>query len=992
MPYSITTRDGITIQNIPDNVPPDSPELKQRVEQIRAQRAAGTTTPPGQIPGAPPGMYVPPALPEEPETTTRGVAGGVTRALTLPVAGAAGGAAVAGAPGALAGGTAGVLAPVVADPLVELGNRVFGTNLQMPSKALQDLLTRMGVPVPQSSVERGAQKLTEGVVAGTVVPAAAARTAMTLAQGTRAAPIVNPVAESVRVAGMGPTGGATAGQRAGAGMVAGGIGGAPVAEEPIDIAVGMVTGAVSPTIGKAIGGAVPAIWDATVTPLMRPSVAAARQLYSAVGGTVGRAEQALQAIREGMQVPTTPGFQRTLPETILAGGGEATPSLAALTERIANSTFKEANDIARMMNERVGALQAQLNRINQQIDQQGGMLQPAALEELTAVRDNLMRSLETEQAQRQAVLQASAGRLSAGPGPQQLGEDIAQRVGELDEELKTSLVKPGYRKAFDLAGGARIGLDDLVAQAQQVLGRPLSSFDPDTAPPIVRKIIALQKKSQPKPVGRGMISSKLTTQPGAPEPAVGTLEELDDLRKAINATISQAGRGSDQLAGVEVRNLMMLHRSLDDAVQSSPALSNEAKTAYSDALRNFREIYAPRFREGDTARIMKSAMFGETRVMPAAVVDKYFATRDDALQFVRTFANDAQGFDLMRNALLGKFREAAIDPVTLTIDPRKAAGFLDSKREVLAVFEDAGMGVRGAMEAFGREADQASQVLTRLRDIGKGFEGKTPAQMLDYITSSGDRMGLALARSTPQDREIIRNVLTTRLNTMLTQTPGGQPLTEAGVMKVVGELIDETGNLRKSYQLALGPDLSRQFVERANGLRRVVEVRKDPMLNNPNAVEPFINAQNFTPDQLTNMQLVLDDLMRARQVAEAARVGTKAPSPTGRKILEEQAAQSPSQLDRMALLDRFYTVIRNTYVSARDRINPRISAQLANMLYNNPQKAAEVLRKQIAEAQKKAQPANLRRVIPAAQGAISSGISTQNIDVFRSPEEQEPMQ
>jgi len=65
MPYSITTRDGITIQNIPDNVPPDSPELKQRVEQIRAQRAAGTTTPPGQIPGAPPGMYVPPALPEE---------------------------------------------------------------------------------------------------------------------------------------------------------------------------------------------------------------------------------------------------------------------------------------------------------------------------------------------------------------------------------------------------------------------------------------------------------------------------------------------------------------------------------------------------------------------------------------------------------------------------------------------------------------------------------------------------------------------------------------------------------------------------------------------------------------------------------------------------------------------------------------------------------------------------------------------------------------
>lgn len=37
MPYSITTRDGITIQNIPDDEPADSPRLKQRVTEIRSQ-------------------------------------------------------------------------------------------------------------------------------------------------------------------------------------------------------------------------------------------------------------------------------------------------------------------------------------------------------------------------------------------------------------------------------------------------------------------------------------------------------------------------------------------------------------------------------------------------------------------------------------------------------------------------------------------------------------------------------------------------------------------------------------------------------------------------------------------------------------------------------------------------------------------------------------------------------------------------------------------
>jgi len=37
MAYSITTRDGITIDNIPDDVPPDSPELRARVADIRKQ-------------------------------------------------------------------------------------------------------------------------------------------------------------------------------------------------------------------------------------------------------------------------------------------------------------------------------------------------------------------------------------------------------------------------------------------------------------------------------------------------------------------------------------------------------------------------------------------------------------------------------------------------------------------------------------------------------------------------------------------------------------------------------------------------------------------------------------------------------------------------------------------------------------------------------------------------------------------------------------------
>jgi hypothetical protein len=46
MPYSITTKDGITINNIPDNVPADDASLKQRVASIRAGSGASAPAAP----------------------------------------------------------------------------------------------------------------------------------------------------------------------------------------------------------------------------------------------------------------------------------------------------------------------------------------------------------------------------------------------------------------------------------------------------------------------------------------------------------------------------------------------------------------------------------------------------------------------------------------------------------------------------------------------------------------------------------------------------------------------------------------------------------------------------------------------------------------------------------------------------------------------------------------------------------------------------------
>lgn len=164
MPYSITTKDGITINNIPDDVPPDAPELKTRVAQIRAGGGAGALE-----------------APAAPSTTVSGLGGAMTRGLALPAAGAALGAAagaplagVGAIPGAIAGAGAATLAQFVGDPIVGLVNRVLGTQYQAPTAAMEDLLTRLGVAQPKTEAERIVQATSAGL-AGAGGTAAAGR-------------------------------------------------------------------------------------------------------------------------------------------------------------------------------------------------------------------------------------------------------------------------------------------------------------------------------------------------------------------------------------------------------------------------------------------------------------------------------------------------------------------------------------------------------------------------------------------------------------------------------------------------------------------------------------------------------------------------------------------------------------------------------------------------------------------------------------------------
>ena len=184
------------------------------------------------------------AAPVEPETTLTGLAGAATRGLAVPAAGAALGAAigapiggVGAAPGAIVGAGAATLAQLVGDPIVGTINSMYGTKYTLPTDAMEDLLTRIGVAQPRTEAERIVQATAAG--AGGAGGIAAAGRAIQTAAGN-AAPVTREVGRMLAAQPVAQVaGGAGAGA---AGQAVHEAGGSPAGEIGASLLGGVVGG------------------------------------------------------------------------------------------------------------------------------------------------------------------------------------------------------------------------------------------------------------------------------------------------------------------------------------------------------------------------------------------------------------------------------------------------------------------------------------------------------------------------------------------------------------------------------------------------------------------------------------------------------------------------------------------------------------------------------------------------------------------------------
>lgn len=323
-------------QQPPQTVIAETPGMSRLSTEVdvRYPTAEESTAPTLQAQPATPGVT--PMSPEQwlasqqpaPSTTATGLAGAATRGLALPAAGAALGAAmgapfagVGAIPGAVAGAGAATLAGLVADPIVGSINSMFGTTYTLPTDALQDLLTRVGVAEPRTAAER--------IVQTTAAGAGTAGGSVALGKTLQAA----------------------------AGPVTQGVGQLMAAAPGLQVASGASAGAAGQTakeMGAGTGGQIAATLAGGLLPAVPAVTRATTQAVAKAVAPKGAGITQQERSASGIPLPRVePTFQEAV-QSIKATVGE---KIAPENQRIIKSQLTQTPDSVDLVNVRLSGSQ-----------------------------------------------------------------------------------------------------------------------------------------------------------------------------------------------------------------------------------------------------------------------------------------------------------------------------------------------------------------------------------------------------------------------------------------------------------------------------------------------------------------------------------------------------------------------------------------------------------------------------------------------------------
>jgi hypothetical protein len=89
------------------------------------------------------------------------------------------------------------------------------------------------------------------------------------------------------------------------------------------------------------------------------------------------------------------------------------------------------------------------------------------------------------------------------------------------------------------------------------------------------------------------------------------------------------------------------------------------------------------------------------------------------------------------------------------------------------------------------------------------------------------------------------------------------------------------------------------------------------------------------------------------------------------EVSDEGVARAPLRAKYMSTIA---TAVRNTFEGLESALNRKVNAELAAILYNNPEAAAKAIENALARSQKATRGAGISKVVPAVAGGMAAGI------------------
>lgn len=734
---------------------------------------------------------------------------------------------------------------------------------------------------------------------------------------------------------------------------------AAVMTDPLALTIkgaGKVAGAAA-SIPSAAAGIVPRALE----PFTNPQGVVVNKLAGLVDPT-----EAVNALQATQNMPVTPGAPPpTLTERLIQGG-VANPGVADMQSGLRNASADAAKEVFAIEQQRIGAIQAQIARIDAQVQNTAAALTPDQTAKLKTVRDSLLQNLADEQAK----MTERAGRVAQvlpDIDPAIPGQAIQDRAGTLARETRANVVDPAYEAAYKEAGEGRINITAPVKRAQEIMGRTLSTMDASTVPEPIRKLLSFENPPRPGEFIELAPNAGYTGPARPPAPPEVSLRELGEIRQALNTEWRTAKGSAAPDAATRARNLKTLIDELDGAMERSSGISDNAKALYGEALGVYAEKFAPRFRAGETGDMFRYTSQNRPVLAASETVPAYLKTPEGAQQFVKTFETDPGAVVAMRQGVTGWLRDAAIDKTTGFLDPAKLDQFIKQHgRQIDTLDKGSAASLRPAIEAVRDEARKVKTGLDALAsDAARMKRPQDAAGLVDQALKSPVEMDFIRQRLSPPAREALAAELRNRA---LTSIKEGAPETALKYL---------TDNA-KAIKTGIGKGAVKAYDDLV-GLARFQKDLADVAKQAPKTDIPTVAKlqKTFTQAELTDLKVVADDLKRMRQADELAGNTNVERNKVKTLATEDAHAIGVSAKDAPAFFTPVYTAIRNTIKKIEDRVNRKAVAEAVDLLYRDPDKLIPLLEAAAKPAVRppRSNPLNLAPNMRGAPLATAGGVN-----------------